>query len=538
MSSGSIAGDPMCCLLGVRRRSCPVRRGSDPGDPGDGGPWWRCGRPDPTAVGVGHLLSPPAHRVRSGADPEQPHRWVHPGGDAEENAGPRWVDAARGTGPLADLGHVGQRPDVYVVEMARPTSRAVVFSVVIAMACGVSGTWIPGVGQGDRRPMISVRSASRSYPGPIAAHGSATLAVDAWRTARPGTFGAGDQHAVGTTVLPSISGITPASGPRSGGTLVTITGSGFLAGATVEFGLAGAASVTVVDSTTIVAESPPAYSFPVVYVSVTTSAGTSPLVASARFTYLGTGYDLVGSDGGVFVFGGGFFQQGFYGSLPGLGIHVGNITGIVPTTADTGYFLVGSDGGVFAFNAAFANSLPGIGVHVDDIVGIVPTLDDQGYFLVGRDGGVFCLNAPFVNSLPGMGIHVDDIVGIAHTSDDGGYWLVGSDGTVYAIGDAHSFGNAPTGAVGISATLDGGGYWIVGADGTVTAFGDANGFGDLPSDGVAVNNIVGIVVSADSMGYSLIGSDGGVFSFGDAQNKGSLPGLGVSVDNIVGAAAA
>jgi hypothetical protein len=242
------------------------------------------------------------------------------------------------------------------------------------------------------------------------------------------------------------------------------------------------------------------------------------------------GYDLVGSDGGVFVFGG-----GFYGSLPGIGLHVNNINGIVPTSTDNGYFLVGSDGGVFAFNAPFANSLPGIGVHVNNIVGIVPTLDDQGYFLVGRDGGVFSFNAPFENSLPGIGIHVNDIVGIAVTADDQGYWLVGADGTVYAFGDAHTYGNAPAGAVGITVTHDGGGYWVVGANGSVTAFGDAGKFGDLPSIGVSVKNIVGIVVSPDSQGYNLFGSDGGVFSFGDAQYQGSLPGLGVRVNNVVGA---
>jgi len=241
-------------------------------------------------------------------------------------------------------------------------------------------------------------------------------------------------------------------------------------------------------------------------------------------------YDLVGSDGGVFVFGG-----GFYGSLPGLGVHVNNITGIVPTATDTGYFLVGSDGGVFAFNAPFANSLPGIGVHVNNIVGIVPTLDDQGYFLVGSDGGVFSFNAPFENSLPGINIHVNDITGIAATPDDQGYWLVGSNGNVYAFGDAAYHGNAPAGARGITATGDGGGYWVVGSNGAVSAFGDAGNFGDLPDLGVSVGNIVGIVVTPDSQGYNLIGSDGGVFSFGDAENLGSLPGLGIHVNNVVGA---
>src|SRR5580704_14692153 len=68
-----------------------------------------------------------------------------------------------------------------------------------------------------------------------------------------------------------------------------------------------------------------------------------------------TGYDLVGSDGGVFV-----FHGGFYGSLPGLGIHVDNIVGIAPAANYGGYYLVGSDGGVFSFgDTSYEGSLPG-----------------------------------------------------------------------------------------------------------------------------------------------------------------------------------
>ncbi len=250
-------------------------------------------------------------------------------------------------------------------------------------------------------------------------------------------------------------------------------------------------------------------------------------------------YDLVGTDGGVFVFG---QSHGFFGSLPGLGVHVNNVRGIVPTANHEGYFLVGTDGGVFAFgNAPFENSLPGIGVHVNDIVGIVPTANDQGYYLVGTDGGVFAFgNAPFENSLPGIGVHVNDIVGIVPTADDGGYWVVGSNGTVYGFGDAANLGsvaNPSSPIVGITATPSGGGYWLVSANGTVYPFGNAVGEGTLPGLGVSVHNIVSIVPTADGKGYWLIGSDGGVFAFGDAPFGSSLPAIGVSVNNIVGAVA-
>jgi hypothetical protein len=209
-------------------------------------------------------------------------------------------------------------------------------------------------------------------------------------------------------------------------------------------------------------------------------------------------YDLVGSDGGVFVFG--QSGTGFYGSLPGIGVHVNDIVGMVTTADNKGYYLVGSDGGVFAFgDATFDGSLPGIGVHVNDIVGIALTANDGGYFLVGKDGGVFAFgDAPFEGSLPGLGTHVNNIVGFAATTNDQGYWIVGSGGHVYA-------------------------------------FGDAPFEGSLPGMGIKVNNIISMVPSSDGKGYLLIGADGGVFAFGDATFDGSLPGIGIHVINIVGA---
>ncbi len=259
------------------------------------------------------------------------------------------------------------------------------------------------------------------------------------------------------------------------------------------------------------------------------------------------GYDLAGSDGGVFVFPVG--SSGFFGSLPGLGVHVNNVVGMVPTNNFTGYDLVGSDGGVFVFPvglaAGFFGSLPLIHVTVSNVVGIVPTNNDTGYDLVGSDGGVFVFPTGqlqgFFGSLPGLGVHVHNIVGIVASPDGGGYFLVGSDGGVFPFGDAPFLGSLPgigvtvNNIVGIASTPDGQGYWVVGADGSVYAFGDAASYGSLPALGVKVSNIVSIVPTPDAGGYWLIGTDGGVFAFGDATSLGSIPGLGVHVNNIVGA---
>ncbi|MHB8319566.1 MAG: hypothetical protein ACYDEP_10125 [Acidimicrobiales bacterium] len=263
----------------------------------------------------------------------------------------------------------------------------------------------------------------------------------------------------------------------------------------------------------------------------------------ARTTATG-GYDLVGSDGGVFVFG--QPHMGFYGSLPGIGVHVNNIVGIVASYNDQGYFLVGSDGGVFAFgDTFFAGSLPGIHVHVNNIVGIVASSDDKGYFLVGSDGGVFGFgDAHYEGSLPGSGITVNDVIGIAATPTNAGYWMVENNGMIWNFGDALAAQrlvcNDPNGCfrlVGIAATnvLGQQGFWIVDQAGDVFNFGNAGYFGNLPNDNVNVTNIVSLVPTADDGGYWMIGSDGGVFGFGDASYIGSLPSIGVHVNNIVGA---
>jgi len=261
-----------------------------------------------------------------------------------------------------------------------------------------------------------------------------------------------------------------------------------------------------------------------------------------------SGYDLAGSDGGVFVFPTGQ-SAGFFGSLPGLGVHVNDVVGIVPTNNFSGYNLVGSDGGVFVFpvgqSSGFFGSLPGLGVSVSDVVGIVPTNNYQGYNLVGSDGGVFVSpvgqTSGFFGSLPGKGVHVNDIVGIVANPGGGGYFLVGRDGGVFTFGSAPFFGSLPgigvhvDNIVGIAASPDGGGYYVVGSDGSVYGFGDATSFGSLPALGVKVSNVVAIVPTPDGKGYWLIGSDGGVFAFGDATSQGSLPGLGVAVTNVIGA---
>src|ERR1019366_6209773 len=83
---------------------------------------------------------------------------------------------------------------------------------------------------------------------------------------------------------PTVSSVSPNTGPLAGGTSVTVTGSGFSGGTTVKFGSAAAVSFSVTSSTTLTAVSPAGSSGPV-DVTVTTPAGTSATSAADTFTY-------------------------------------------------------------------------------------------------------------------------------------------------------------------------------------------------------------------------------------------------------------
>ena len=269
---------------------------------------------------------------------------------------------------------------------------------------------------------------------------------------------------------------------------------------------------------------------PLLLFGVRSAAPTLPAAGAVTpHSTQATGYDLVGSDGGVFVFGG-----NFYGSLPGLGIHVSNIVGMAPAANYAGYYLVGSDGGVFSFGSTtYEGSLPGLNIHVNDIVGIVPSSDDLGYFLVGADGGVFAFgDSQYEGSLPGLGVNVADVAGIAATPDNHGYWVLQSDGQVNSFGDAPNLAlSAPLpGASGvaryvsIASTSDGQGYWAMNNFGQVFAVGDAQWLGNSSYN---PTSLVSLVPTGDNAGYWIVGSNGAISGLGDATFHGSLPGLGV-----------
>ncbi|CAN7403178.1 IPT/TIG domain-containing protein [Aminobacter sp. LjRoot7] len=83
---------------------------------------------------------------------------------------------------------------------------------------------------------------------------------------------------------PTVTSITPTSGPASGGTFITITGTGFTGATAVSFGGTAATSFTFISPTQITATSPAGSG--TVDVRVTAVGGTSAVSAADQFTYI------------------------------------------------------------------------------------------------------------------------------------------------------------------------------------------------------------------------------------------------------------
>ena len=246
------------------------------------------------------------------------------------------------------------------------------------------------------------------------------------------------------------------------------------------------------------------------------------------------GYWLVGSDGGIFTFG----SAGFFGSTGSLRLQR-PVVGISPSASRDGYRLVASDGGIFAFNTGFYGSIPGLGLHPAGsgvapslnapVVGMVPSVTGNGYLMVASDGGVFAFgDAHFAGSCPGIGGCVGSAVAVVPDATNNGYWVVTSVGAVYAFGDAGYFGGPGQQSSPITsavATPSGHGYWILDGAGQVFGYGDAANLGSLPAGATnGLDPAETVFADSDGGGYWVSTALGKVYPFGDGPNDGDMSG--------------
>ncbi len=139
------------------------------------------------------------------------------------------------------------------------------------------------------------------------------------------------------SVPPTVTAITPTSATHGGGTPVTITGTGFVAGATVRFGATAATSVVVASATSITAVTPAGAAATSVSLSVTNADSQSGALAAA-FRFVETGAVTVTAvtpaggplEGGTTVtITGTNFNPG---AVVKFGDKVAQVTSVAPTT--------------------------------------------------------------------------------------------------------------------------------------------------------------------------------------------------------------
>jgi hypothetical protein len=95
-----------------------------------------------------------------------------------------------------------------------------------------------------------------------------------------------DQFTYTPPPVPTVTGVSPGSGPSTGGTSVTITGTGFTGATAVNFGSGNTATFAVANDTTITATAPPNAKLGAVDVTVTTPGGTSATSTADQFTFV------------------------------------------------------------------------------------------------------------------------------------------------------------------------------------------------------------------------------------------------------------
>ncbi|KAF1056971.1 MAG: hypothetical protein GAK34_00041 [Delftia tsuruhatensis] len=110
-----------------------------------------------------------------------------------------------------------------------------------------------------------------------------TVDVRVTTTGGTSATGAADQFTYVAT--PTVTSISPTSGPQAGGTTVVLTGTNFSGATAVTFGATAATGFTVNSATQITATAP-AGSAGTVDVRVTTTGGTSATGAADQFTYV------------------------------------------------------------------------------------------------------------------------------------------------------------------------------------------------------------------------------------------------------------
>jgi hypothetical protein len=159
---------------------------------------------------------------------------------------------------------------------AGPTTGGGTVTVTGSNLTGATGVTFGAVAATNLR-VLSNTQLSATVP----AHAAGSVNVTVTSPAGKSAISTGDRYTY--DAAPAVSAISPATG--SAGTVVTLTGTGFISGASVKFGTIPATKTVWVSTTQLKATVPAGSG--TVPVTVTTAGGTSAASSGDRFTYSG-----------------------------------------------------------------------------------------------------------------------------------------------------------------------------------------------------------------------------------------------------------
>ena len=371
-----------------------------------------------------------------------------------------------------------------------------------------------------------------SPPAPGAGAGMVHVTV----TTGGGTSSTGANDHFTYVAAPTITAIAPHAGPAGGGTVVTITGTGFLGtggvggvtGASgVKFGQVNAATYTVNSATQLTTTSPAAPGG-TVHIRVTSGGGTSAPVAADQFNVVGPPSIIGVSPSSGPTTGGNTVQvtgSGFFGGTNGPAVISIKFGG---TSVPGSNYTVSSDTTIFAIVPAHAAGAVAVVVTTNN----GPSSPDGSYTYVIPIGGV---TLDGYGGLHTYGNRFIDTSGAIHWGWDiarsvalkangsGGYTLDGYGGVhrfggTTSISDgSHAYWSGWDIARGIAICGDGNRGYTLDGWGGVHNFGGTQAVADgshayWPNWDIAR----GIVITADCQGGYTLDGWGGIHSFGAA----------------------
>jgi hypothetical protein len=185
-----------------------------------------------------------------------------------------------GTSALVPADAFSYPPDVPAITALSPAGGAVSGgTTVVITGTEFSGASAVGFGSIAATSFAVVNPTTIMAVAPPEAAGVHTVVVTT-----PGGVSAGGTAAQYSYAPPAVTGLSPSSGPTSGATTVTITGSGFGAATSVKFGNVAATSFNVVNANTIAAVAP-AQAAGTHSVTVIIPGGVSATGPACQYTY-------------------------------------------------------------------------------------------------------------------------------------------------------------------------------------------------------------------------------------------------------------